>query len=95
MAILYAGKDQWAPECHRQELQDLLLPGRPLHGAAANHLSTTFRPDLRHDFVSYQWMRSIVTDWSYMSIQNFLSKQPKESQSRSPPAKIQPLQSKL
>ena len=67
MAMLYGDKDQWAPKFHMTDLQHLQQQGE-----IPSNISFKYRPDLRHDFVSYQRMVPVVIDWSCDTIQAML-----------------------
>lgn len=68
MAMLYAANDQWGPRFHVDDLQKAIAPG----GVLANTTHTiqvTYHPELRHDYVSYNRMKSIVVDWCHVQIE--------------------------
>ena len=86
IAMLYAGKDHWGPQFHVDELRQLLPTGADSQGAKSSTVMTTsivpdphpnyrlhvsYRPDLRHDYVSYTHMKEIVADWCLQQVTEF------------------------
>jgi hypothetical protein len=63
--MLYAGKDQWGPDFHARDLKELQAKGII---PANNNITIAYMPELRHDYVSRDWMVPKVVDWCYESI---------------------------
>jgi hypothetical protein len=61
--MLYCGKDQWAPEFHLKDVQEL----QQKHVIPQN-IWTSYMPNVRHDYVSYDHMGVEVVDWCFESI---------------------------
>ncbi|KAL3934617.1 MAG: hypothetical protein SGARI_003312 [Bacillariaceae sp.] len=56
--MLFAGKDQWAPTFHMAEITRLQVQAK-----LPPNIFTTYLPELRHDYVSYDGMSPMVVGW--------------------------------